>query len=274
MQSILKSISRWLLIIPANEVSFGESSSCVSEQYYGTYGGSKIYISTIPCLEQSSDILISSNLLELPTTPGDLVWIQRADESDPLNDRAPDDKLDKILKAIMNVVPVSSENKISTPDKEDQKILAWNAPIADILYRAPSSALLSIQHPYSKQLDLILPKSHTAIVLPDEPYIEVPVPEESIAYLHDLLMAQKYEEEIAFIVNNISMGQMEFDISYLTGESEESPIKSRHSLSKDVRVAADWLQGEMESTGAKCFQRLFLADFAPNIIWSVFRTQL
>ena len=77
----------------------------------------------------------------------------------------------------------------------------------------------------------------------------------------------KYDDTIANIVQNISLPQMKNDITWLTGENEDSKILSRHSFSKGARIAASWISDRMEDTGAQCELRPFLTGFAPNIIW-------
>jgi len=59
---------------------------------------------------------------------------------------------------------------------------------------------------------------------------------------------------------------MQKDIRWLTGENEESGILSRHSFTSGARVAADWIQGEIEKSGAVCEQKDFAHGFAPNVI--------
>ena len=63
--------------------------------------------------------------------------------------------------------------------------------------------------------------------------------------------------------------QLRADVRYLTGESPQSEIVSRHSFSKGVLIAADWLKANFEAHGASCTLKPFLTGFAPNVVWYV-----
>lgn len=65
------------------------------------------------------------------------------------------------------------------------------------------------------------------------------------------------------------MDLMRHNIRHLTGEDGQG-IMSRHSFSEGARVAADWIQGEFEKSGAKCRQEKFLEGYSPNVIWCVY----
>ncbi|EJD50667.1 Zn-dependent exopeptidase [Auricularia subglabra TFB-10046 SS5] len=59
---------------------------------------------------------------------------------------------------------------------------------------------------------------------------------------------------------------MHSDITWLTGEDPKSPIWSRHSYSDGALVAADWLLGKFEASGARCRQWPFIDGYAPDVI--------
>jgi hypothetical protein len=84
--------------------------------------------------------------------------------------------------------------------------------------------------------------------------------------VRDILATLKFNPEVAKIVSNISLPQIQNDIRYLTGEDGKSGIESRHSFSSGAGVAAEWLKTRFEETGANCELRPFSSGFAPNVI--------
>jgi len=63
---------------------------------------------------------------------------------------------------------------------------------------------------------------------------------------------------------------MRVNVRHLTGEDPYRAgayIMSRHSFSQGARDAADWIQRQIELSGAKCKQEYFLEGYAPNVIW-------
>ncbi|KAF9346846.1 hypothetical protein BGX26_001640 [Mortierella sp. AD094] len=80
------------------------------------------------------------------------------------------------------------------------------------------------------------------------------------------LQSLKHRKSLQSLVDKVNIDRLRKDIIWLTGEDEESPIQSRFSVHPDVRLAADWIAEQIESTGANCEQRGFLPGFSPNII--------
>jgi len=95
----------------------------------------------------------------------------------------------------------------------------------------------------------------------------VPVPEQAIVRVRNILSSLQFNPDVARIVSNISNPQMENDIRFLTGEDGKSGIVSRHSFSSGAGIAAEWLKTRFQETGAHCELRSFLSGFAPNVIW-------
>ncbi|KAF8584439.1 Zn-dependent exopeptidase [Ramaria rubella] len=130
-----------------------------------------------------------------------------------------------------------------------------------ILYRTPSSALISVPEALLAQLDILLPRLIVPVVLSAAPLSLQPVPSGAVERVSEWLAGLSINPDIAGIV-----AQMQNDIRYLTGEDEASGIISRHSFSKGAQVAGKWIQAQIENTGATCESRPFLTGFAPNVI--------
>ena len=157
--------------------------------------------------------------------------------------------------------PISSTN-------DHQAVLSDASQGLNIVYRSPTSALISVDELHFGYLDRILPRFVSPIALPTEPRSFVPVPKRAIKRVAGLLEGLKFSPEIASIVSSLSVLGMQKDIRHLTGEDGEG-ILSRHSFSQGARVAASWIQAQIEETGASCRQENFLRGYSPNVIWYV-----
>ena len=148
-------------------------------------------------------------------------------------------------------------------------------PIATI-HRTPAITIFAFRNLTSAsiKLDQLLEPSFKLGVIPYPPTPVLPVPSDDVSRVRDLLGSLKYDQTVADLVNLLSVTTMRKDITWLTGEAEDSPIESRHSFHPDSRKAAAWIKEQIEETGAKCELRTFLTGFAPNVIWSVFRAYL
>lgn len=137
-----------------------------------------------------------------------------------------------------------------------------------LLHRTNTSSLFGLRG-YTTQyisIDELIQPYHKATVLPLTPFPMSPVSPDNVATVRQVLSELKYDKEVASILNNISLPQMKETIEWLTGEAEDSPIESRNSFHPDTRIAAQWIQDQIETTGAKCEQRPFLLGYAPNVI--------
>lgn len=263
MKELIGTALRTLLVTSVDQAP--PSDSCFSQSYYGTYDGNKVYMPSVACLEESVDLLISGHLAEVPNSE-ELLWVGQRDVEASLKRETLLDEFGAFLEKVTNEVPLHAEDtKFDAPLL--QIPLTRIAPAAEILYQTPTSALLAIHPPYSRQLDFILPSSFKPTLLPSEPLNDIPVSDDSVDRVREILRSMKYDEAINEIVSNISIKQMKNDITFLTGEAKDSVIESRHSFSEDIMIAADWLQEQMEGTGATCIQKKYLLGFAPNVIW-------
>lgn len=142
-------------------------------------------------------------------------------------------------------------------------------PAIMALHRSPKATILAFRNLSSTtiKLDTLLDPSYKIGLVPYPPSAVVPVPADDISRVRRLLSSLKFEESVSKLVNIISVTSMRKDITWLTGEANDSPIESRHSFVPDTRVAASWIKDQIEGTGAECELRPFLQGFAPNVIW-------
>ncbi|KAF8270255.1 hypothetical protein EI94DRAFT_1723165 [Lactarius quietus] len=107
-----------------------------------------------------------------------------------------------------------------------------------ILHETSSSVLLALSPVRVRDLSLVLPP--TWRIYP------------AIARVRDILANLRFNPEVAKIVSNISVPQIQNDIRFLTGEDGKSGMRAgTHPF---------------EETGASCELRSFLIGFAPNVI--------
>ncbi|KAH7092787.1 hypothetical protein BKA62DRAFT_722403, partial [Auriculariales sp. MPI-PUGE-AT-0066] len=86
-------------------------------------------------------------------------------------------------------------------------------------------------------------------------------------YLRDVLDNLTFSAEVARVVSSVKSSSIQADLTWLTGEAQESPIWTRHSFSDGALVAADWLLQTFEREGgASCHLWHYGQGWAPNVV--------
>ncbi|KAI0946051.1 hypothetical protein AcV7_010132 [Taiwanofungus camphoratus] len=256
-----------LLITPYNP-SVLTVDSCLSNSYYGIYGGQSVFVTDADCLESSTDagFLNEGSLAPLEDVQ-QLVWLEHKAVDESIIPATFVDELDVFLAELSQ-----AESPTVVLDGQ-QTIMGARRNSMQILSRTPSSALVSVPPEVAHTLDTALPRFWKSTPLPLAPVPFIPVPSNAINHVKDILASLKFDPVIASIVNNISVPQMVKDIRYLTGEDPSSGIVSRHSFSQGARQAAAWLKERFEETGASCELKPFLTGFAPNVVCTYYATE-
>ncbi|KAH9046878.1 Zn-dependent exopeptidase [Lactarius hengduanensis] len=234
------------------------SNKCLTQSYFGTYGTQSVFIPPESCVNSFAPTTDVPNVHLHPSAQ--LVWLEQA----ALEQRLLTDHPFSLntLKGYLGLPIDAGENTYGSISGKQQPL----GPARDtILHHTSTSALLALSHTRVRDLSLILPPTWRIYVLPSMPIL--PVPEPAIARVRDILANLKFDPEVAKIVSNISVPQIQNDIRFLTGEDGKSGIESRHSFSSGAGVAAEWLKTRFEATGAKCELRPFLSGFAPNVVY-------
>lgn len=255
-----------ILILPFNATLIVEQP-CLTDNFYGSFNGQSIFNMNPSCFEATLATLDSGSFVSTPQPVQQLVWIQAQTVDETLWIRE-NTTSESALDLLFNRLSIPESSSANT---EQQVFTASElANTYEILHRTASSALLSLDSDAARTIDTLLPPFYKAALLPTDPVSYIPVPEEKVKIVKDLLSSLKFDPVVASIVNAISVPQMKRDIRYLTGEDKESPIISRHSFASGSRIAAAWLKESFEATGATCELREFLAGFSPNVIWCVY----
>ena len=237
------------------------SESCLSQYYYGTHGQQDVFITDdYVCVSDAAAHLTSGGVVQLAEDVQQLVWLQHQAVEPSIVPPAFQDEFNAFFSRLS--VPVAAS-------ADGEQTVFSNQNAAKILLRTPTSALISVDSTTALTLDLHLPRFWKASPLPPAPVPLVPVPSEAVKRVKDILHGLKFDPVVASIVSNISVPQLRADVRYLTGESPQSEIVSRHSFSKGVLIAADWLKVNFEAHGATCTLKPFLSGFAPNVVWYV-----
>jgi len=237
--------------------------TCLSSSYYGNYNDGQttnsIFLPNVACLDSwSSQTLASSaSIAEAKQDIQQLVWVQQ-EAVEP-----------SLLAATRSFQPEfdSFLQRLTTPKRvvRGQEVLAVPEQY-ELLYRTPTAALLSVSESTARTIDTILPRFWKSSLVSTTPVDYMPVPDEALKHVKEVLSNLRFNPEIAAIVDSISVPQMINDIRFLTGEDGISGIMSRHSFAEGSRTAASWLKDRFEDTGATCELQPFLVGFAPNVI--------
>ncbi|RPD60843.1 Zn-dependent exopeptidase [Lentinus tigrinus ALCF2SS1-6] len=245
-----------LLVAPYNSQL---SDSCLSQYYYGTHGQQNVFITDDDvCLSKAAQHLNDGSFVQLTDDVQQLVWLQHQAVDDSIKPASFVDEFNAFF------------SRLSTPSQvtDGEQIVFNKQHPAKLLHRTESSALISVDSETALTLDLHLPRFWKASPLPTSPVPFIPVPSKAVDRVRDILDGLKFDPTVASIVSNISVPQLRSDVRYLTGEHPSSEIISRHSFSKGVLIAADWLKDNFEAHGASCTLKPFLSGFAPNVICS------
>ena len=254
-----------LLAVPHNPQAAG---SCLSQYYYGTHGQQDVFITTDElCLSESANLFSEGSFVPLSEGSQErqqqLVWLQHEAVDPAINPATFVDEIDAFLSHLpTGSVPAASGEQVVIVGQETK---------TELLHRTADSALISVDSNTALTLDQHLPRFWRASPLPASPVPFIPVPDEAVARVRDILAHLKFDPVVSSLVNNISVPQLRDDVRYLTGESPRSEIVSRHSFSQGVLIAAKWLKETFEELGARCELKPFLSGFAPNVVWYVVR---
>lgn len=244
--------------------------SCLTDNYYGTYGDTSLFVLS-PDSECFSSLrgtapsgYIDSGVLSVAKANHPLMYIRKM----PV--QGDTDSVNQLAKALERINVYNADSDSGAYDSQTTFGLESQENYSFLHYTGVD-AIISVPPHLVPHIDKALPRSFKAYAIPTKPLSITPVPEEAVDRVKEWLKDLKFSEEIATIVSDISVPQMRNDIRYLTGEDSSSPVMSRHSFSEGARIAASWLRDRIESTGAHCELREFLIGFAPNVIWFVLR---
>jgi hypothetical protein len=248
-------------------------SSCGPNLTYGSYGTPPVHVYPVyrdswdhTCDEPNTDS-IKSNFISVPwdQESRSLVWIQDAGVDDSIRETGGltwFEELETRFRGLVNEEEHLYENG-------QAKILPSTSERVIVLHKTSTSALLSVPEHIRVVIDSYLPRFMVPVALPASPQHLIPVPDHARERVASILEGIQFNPSISSILSSLSAQQMLVDVRHLTGEDGQGII-TRNSFSSGARDAADWIQFQMEHSGAVCDQRFYSEGFSPNVIWYVF----
>jgi hypothetical protein len=258
----------------------GEGAECITESYYGTYGGSsstqeEIYFASGRCADDEQDerSMVSND-------GSRIVWVGPAGV-DPSSSFA-NTSLSASWESIQSLAQVHA-----TKAREGQHTFNADAFAGSIelMHQSSQSLLLRVPASYLPILDTLLPAHLVPVALPTSPLPSATgfesVPRHLVENLANITRHLEFDPVLSKVLNDgIQMDSIRRDVRWLTGEGP-SGIESRHSFTSGAIKAAHWIKGEsnpqyhmttlissdkVESSGAVCDLHHYMPGFSPNVI--------
>lgn len=275
LAAVLAHADRTILITPSSQQQLVPPHPCLADGFYGRYGRplKDVYIVSSACAIEAVSVQNSGSMAYLPHDGADvpLVWLEEAAVDDTLRRSEKDSFWLKMTTLSANLNEECRKHSFDNAQQEQLVMSGSSSPSqqSTLYYLNPTSALISVPASRLPLLDTYLPRFAVPTILPSKPLQNIPIDTHAVKRLQHILSKLQFNPTIAAAVSALNIDAMRKDIRWLTGENEESGILSRHSFTSGARVAADWIQGEIEKSGAVCEQREFANGFAPNVIWYV-----
>ena len=240
-------------------LSYHGISTTGKYSFFGTVDETCI-TDAVPLLESGSFVAVDYN------SRSELVWVES--EAEGIDESLRSKSLDSYDAVALFLQSMKSSVVVDYAAQEQHTLFEEpSADVLQVLHQDAGSALLRVDRALALSVDTHLPPFWRSMIIPREPQQLLPVPSPAIERVREILKQTKFDPTVASLVNNISVTDLKNDIRYLTGEDPKSNILSRHSFSDGSRIAAHWLKGLFEHTGATCELSPFLSGFAPNVIW-------
>ena len=219
-------------------------SECITEAYYGTYGGSSetqehIYWEVNNCLPDSKSALGPAS------DKGRLVWVGPAG-IDPSSSLIKED-----LSASWASIQALAQTYSASAREGQHTFSTVHTDSIELIHQSSQSLLLHVPTSYLPILDTLLPAHLVPVALPTSP---LPSPASSIAgfdtvpkhlveNLANITKHLEFDPTLSKVLNDgIQMDNIRRDVRWLTGEGP-SGIESRHSFTAGAIKAAHWIKG-------------------------------
>jgi len=220
----------------------GEGAECITESYYGTYGGSsstqeEIYFASGRCSDGVQDGR------SMDSNDGSrIVWVGPAGV-DPSSSFA-NTSLSASWKSIQSL---AQSHAIKA--REGQHTFNADAlpGSIELMHQSSQSLLLRVPASYLPILDTLLPAHLVPVALPTSPFPTAAgfesVPEHLVENLANITKHLEFDPVLSKVLNEgIQMDSIRRDVRWLTGEGP-SGIESRHSFTAGAIKAAHWIKG-------------------------------
>lgn len=221
--------------------------SCLRSAYHGEFGGKHVYLPTSECQQEFS----SGSIVEVGSDDA-IVWVTRAglegDDNSLIGDLfAPSARAEDGAQAVMQAP----------------------SPLS-FLHADDESFFLSIPRSDLPRLDSLLPRHLSSVVLGGPVPLDGrwEVPKSARKHLTKLIDNLTFRPEVDDLLDELNVDVVARHVRYLTGEAEDSPIRSRHAMHPDARLAGLYIRDKMTEAGFECsgFPVLPEAGWSPSVV--------
>jgi len=235
------------IIRPRSAEVAAESSNpdCISEAYYGSFGGSSetrehIYLEASTCLPEPDSVLFA------PSEKRRIIWVGPAG-IDPASSLVKED-----LSASWASIQALAHKHANSAQGEQHPFSVLEENSIHLIQQSEHSLLLDVPMSYLPILDTFLPVhlvpvalSYSALQPSSTPSLAdfQTVPKHLVENLANLTKHLEFDPTLSKVLNDgIQMDSIRRDVRYLTGEGP-SGIESRHSFTAGAIKAAHWIKG-------------------------------
>lgn len=224
----------------------GEGAECITESYYGTYGGSSstqedVYFASGRC---SDDVQDGRSMVS--DDGSRIVWVGPAG-IDPSSSFA-NTSLSSSWESIRSL---AQSHAIEA--REGQHTFNADAlpGSIELMHQSSQSLLLRVPASYLPILDTLLPAHLVPVALPTSPFPTAAgfesVPKHLVENLANITKHLEFDPMLSKVLDEgIQMDSIRRDVRWLTGEGP-SGIESRHSFTAGAIKAAHWIKGRSNS---------------------------
>lgn len=223
--------------------------ACLRAAYHGEFGGRHVYRPAAGCAAAAPAAFSAGSVAAVGADDA-VVWVTRAGLA---GDDAP-------LVGGDLFAPSSAEGAPRAEGAEGaQAVLAEPAaaaPVLRLLHEGRESLFASLPRAALGQLDALLPRRLAGVVLggpvPVDGRWDGDVPGRAARHLANVTAHLTFRAEVDDVLDGLSAGAVAAHVRWLTGEAERSPIRSRHAMHPDARLAAAYIRAHMAAAGFEC----------------------
>lgn len=250
-------------LIVTDDIVDHSSTGCL--EFRGQYGPHSIWYKPSECSVTAESLFDDAHMFSM--ADDDYYWLvaQRMPLDPDIEDEVMKNVDDEEIDDPLVFQSGSGELGLGADDAEEDTAAAdeeAGVEATDLsedvsIYTFKKSAIKQLAHFFTPDIKLYLIPDHVV-----EPADKLPSDHPVSVALKNLALSPS----IAFAIDALDVENFKKDVMYLSGESEDSPLKTRHSFTKDAIKAAKWLKMRFESYGAKCELQDFLLGFSPNVV--------
>lgn len=223
--------------------------ACLRSAYHGEFGGRYVYLPSAGCVQN-----FNSGSIAAVDADDAIVWVTRAGlEGDNAS-----------LMGDLFASPAAGGDAGGA-----QTVMQAPSPLS-LLHADDESFFLSIPRSDLPRIDSLLSRHLDGVVLGGPVPLDGrwEVPKSAARHLANLTEHLTFRAEVDDLLDELSADTVAKHVRYLTGEDKESPIRSRHAMHPDARIAAGYIREKMTDAGFECalYPVLPEAGWSPSVV--------